>query len=120
MSENEDNSPTLRGAQETDSGRKLAEMWRQYRDTGDAEARNELTEFYFDMVRANAENVAQILVEAIEENDLYQSGAVAFFEAMNDFDPDADEPFEEFGSIAIRRAMVDTIRALVGTEKFTD
>lgn len=114
MSEDE---ATTRGAQKTADGRSLYDLWVKYRDRGDAETRNELTEFYFDMVRANAENVAKILLEAIEENDIYQSGAVAFFEAMNDFDPDEQASFEEFGSIAIRRAMVDTIRALVGTEE---
>lgn len=116
MSENDD-GPTIRGATETSAGKNLRKLWDKFREDGDMEARNELTEFYFDMVRANAENIAEILVKAIDEGDLSQAGAVAFFEALNDFDPEGGASFEEFGSIAIRRSIVDEIRALVGTEE---
>ena len=117
MSENTDEHPTVRGATETEKGTSIAKLWDKYRERGDTDARNELTEFYFDMVRANAENIAEILVEAIEEGDLSQAGAVAFFEALNEFNPAEHNSFEEFGSLAIRRAIVDEIRALVGTEE---
>lgn len=115
-----DEGPTIRGATETDSGKSVRKLWDKFRDSGDMEARNELTEFYFDMVRANVENIAEILMKAIEEGDLSQAGAVAFFEALNEFDPGEGSSFEEFGSIAIRRAVVDEIRGLVGTEVPTD
>jgi DNA-directed RNA polymerase specialized sigma subunit len=68
------------------------------------------------MVRANVDNITKILLEAIEEGDFSQAGAVAFFEALNDFDPAEGHSFEEVGSLTIRRAIVDEIRALVGTE----
>ena len=113
----QDNEPTIRGATTTDKGSDITKLWEKFRASGDTEARNELTEFYFDMVRANAENIAEILVKAIDEGDISQAGAVAFFEALNDFDPGEHNSFEEFGSIAIRRAIVDEIRALVGTEE---
>jgi RNA polymerase sigma factor for flagellar operon FliA len=111
-----DEIPTLRGATHTEDGRDLRAIWDKFRKTGDTESRNALTEFYFDMVRANAENISKILFEAMEEGDFSQSGAVAFFEALNQFDPDKHTSFEEFGSIAIRRAIVEEIRALIGTE----
>lgn len=114
--EKNDEGPTIRGATHTDDGRDLRKLWDKFRANGDVESRNTLTEFYFDMVRANADNIAKILVEAIEEGDLSQAGALAFFEAMNEFDPAQDSSFEEFGSIAIRRAIVEEIRGLVGTE----
>ncbi|MCA8912840.1 MAG: hypothetical protein KDB82_14140 [Planctomycetes bacterium] len=113
----DENTPTVRGATHTDSGAELRKLWNKYRETGDVEARNALTEFYFDMVRANVDNIAKILVEAIEEGDFSQAGAVAFFEALNDYDPQVHNTFEEFGSVAIRRAVVDEIRALVGSEE---
>lgn len=115
--ENNDEGPTIRGATHTDDGQDLRKLWEKYRAKGDVESRNALTEFYFDMVRANADNIAKILLESIEEGDLAQAGALAFFEALNEFDPAEDGSFEEFGSIAIRRAIVDEIRALVGTEQ---
>ncbi|MCB9932558.1 MAG: hypothetical protein H6841_03960 [Planctomycetes bacterium] len=115
--ENNDEGPTIRGATHTDNGKDLRKLWDKYRAEGDVESRNALTEFYFDMVRANADNIAKILIEAIEEGDLSQAGALAFFEALNEFDPAQHNSFEEFGSIAIRRAIVDEIRALVGSEE---
>ncbi len=101
-------------ATHTDDGESLADLWAQFRDKGDDDAKRVLTEFYFDMVRANSENIAEIIVKAVQENDIYQAGALGFFEALNDFDPARDHSFEEFGSNAIRRAIVDEIRALVG------
>lgn len=113
----DEDKPTLRGATHTSEGTELRKLWDKFRSGGDVESRNVLTEFYFDMVRANAENIAKILIEAIEEGDLSQAGAVAFFEALNDYDPEQHNTFEEFGSVAIRRAIVDEIRGLVGTEQ---
>ncbi|MCB9894073.1 MAG: hypothetical protein H6839_06485 [Planctomycetes bacterium] len=118
--ETEDDQPTVRGATHTPDGKELRKIWDKYRSGGDVESRNELTEFYYDMVRANTENIAKILVEAIEEGDLGQAGAVAFFEAMNEFDPAVHNSFEEFGSLAIRKAIVDEIRGLVGSEETPD
>lgn len=112
----DENEPTVRGATRTQDGRELRPLWDKYREKGDVESRNALTEFYFDMVRANAENISDILLEAIQEGDFSQSGAVAFFEAMNEYDPAKNGSFEEFGSTAIRRAIVEEIRALIGTE----
>jgi len=115
--DNNDEGPTIRGATHTDNGKDLRKLWDKFRADGDVESRNALTEFYYDMVRANVDNITKILVEAIEEGDLSQAGALAFFEALNEFDPAEGSSFEEFGSIAIRRAVVDEIRALVGTEE---
>lgn len=112
----DDDPPRTHGATHTDSGQELAELWREFRDSGSPDARNALTEFYFDMVRANSENIAEILLEAIEQNDLYQSGAVAFFEAMNEFDPKEHGTFEDYGSMAIRRAIVEELRGLIGID----
>lgn len=109
--------PTVRGATHTEDGTELRKLWDRYRASSDVESRNQLTEFYFDMVRAHAENVARLLVEAIEEGDFSQAGAVAFFEAMNKFDPDKHNSFEEFGSLAIRASIVEEIRAIIGGDK---
>lgn len=116
MNPAEEDELTGRGATHTEDGRELRGIWDRFRQEGGAEDRNALTEFYFDMVRANSENIAEIIMEAIQDNDLYQAGAVAFFEALNDFDPAEHNSFEEYGSLAIRKAIVDEIRALVGTE----
>ncbi|MBE7492425.1 MAG: hypothetical protein HS108_11790 [Planctomycetes bacterium] len=112
----QDDTPRQAGATHTHAGVEVAGLWRRFRDTGDTQARNALTEFYFDIVRANAENIADILLESIEQNDLSQTGAVAFFEAMNEYDPAEHGSFEEFGSMAIRRAIMEEIRGLIGID----
>ncbi|MBK9973386.1 MAG: hypothetical protein IPP14_01190 [Planctomycetes bacterium] len=112
----QDDTPRQHGATHTHDGTELAKLWETFRKRGDTESRNQLTEFYFDMVRANSENIAEILLESIEQNDLYQSGVVAFFEALNEFDPNEHGAFEDFGSMAIRRAIVEEIRGLVGID----
>jgi DNA-directed RNA polymerase specialized sigma subunit len=112
----EDDAPRHTGATHTQDGRDLGELWQQFRRSGDTDSRNALTEFYFDMVRANSENIAEILLEAIEQNDLSQSGAVAFFEALNEYDPEEHGSFEDFGSMAIRRAIMEELRGLIGVD----
>ncbi len=97
-------------------GRNVGELWKKFRATGDLEARNALTEFYFDLVRANAENIAEILARAIEEQDLYQAGVVGFFEALNEYDPRGGMTFEEFGSVAVRRSILGEIRGLIDSD----
>ncbi|MBX3474818.1 MAG: hypothetical protein KF754_10575 [Planctomycetes bacterium] len=114
--QDQDDPPRQIGATHTHSGAEVAELWQRFRASGDVQARNALTEFFFDIVRANAENIAEILLESIEQNDLSQTGAVAFFEAMNEYDPAEHGSFEEFGSMAIRRAIMDEIRGLIGVD----
>ncbi|MCC6573185.1 MAG: hypothetical protein IT462_05275 [Planctomycetes bacterium] len=98
-------------------GRNVKELWTTYKATGDTEARNALAEFYFDLVRANAENISEVLARAIEENDLYQAGVVGFFEAMKDYDPKAGMTFEDFGSLAVRRSIMHEIRGLIDSDE---
>lgn len=114
--DDEEEAPVIHGATHTEDGRDLAALWAQFRRNGDTESRNALTEFYFDMVRANADNIAEILLEAVEQNDLSQAGAVAFFEALNEYDPEEHGTFEDFGSMTIRRAIMDELRGLVGVD----
>lgn len=112
----DDGAPRTHGATHTQDGTEIVPLWERFRSSGDTQARNQLTEFYFDIVRANADNIAEILLEAIEQNDLSQTGAVAFFEAMNDFDPAEHGSFEDYASMAIRRAIMDEIRGLIGID----
>lgn len=115
-----DETASPRGAAtHTHEGKKLSELWHKFRDRNDAGAKNELTEFYFDIVRANNDNISEILFRAIEENDFYQAGVVGFLEALNSYDPDSGVSFEEFGSLAVRKAILGEIRDLVGGEEST-
>ncbi|MCC6466644.1 MAG: hypothetical protein IT463_14985 [Planctomycetes bacterium] len=109
-------NPQRRPAPDAEAGKALAAVWKRFRDKGDVEARNALVEHYFDMVRANSENVATIIIEAVEQNDLQQTGVVGFFEALNAYDPARHGTFEEFGSAWIRRSMADELCALIGVE----
>lgn len=99
------------------AGRNVGELWKKFKASGDVEARNALAEFYFDIVRANAENIAEVLTRAIEENDFYQAGVVGFFEALNAYDPKSGMSFEEFGSLAVRRGILGEIRGLIDADE---
>ncbi len=101
-------------ATHTPDGRNLEELWQKFRERHDVESRNVLTEFYFDIVRANNDNIAEVLTQAIEDNDFYQAGVVGFLEALNNFDPEKGVSFEEFSSLAVRRAILKEIQGLVG------
>ena len=102
-------------ATHTDDGIELAVLWEKLKQ-GDAESKNALTEFYYDIVRANAENISTILMEAIEEQDIFQAGVVAFFESLNDYDADKHGPFEQYSSVRIRHSILDEIKSLIGEE----
>ena len=101
-------------ATHTHDGQNLEELWRRFRERHDVESRNALTEFFFDIVRANNDNIAEILTQAIEDNDFYQAGVVGFLEALNSYDPEQGVSFEEFSSLAVRRAILREIQDLVG------
>ncbi|MDC1141592.1 hypothetical protein OAU50_00750 [Planctomycetota bacterium] len=111
--EGDSDEPTF--ATHTEDGQEIALLWDKLK-SGNAEAKNTLTEFYYDIVRANSENIAQILMEAIEEQDIFQAGVVAFFEALNDYDPAKHGPFEQFSSVKIRHSILEEIKGLVGEE----
>ncbi|MBP9890716.1 MAG: hypothetical protein KBG84_02325 [Planctomycetes bacterium] len=107
-------------ATHTHDGQNLEELWRRFRERHDVESRNVLTEFFFDIVRANNDNIAEILTQAIEENDFYQAGVVGFLEAVNNYDPDQGVSFEEYSSLAVRRAILKEIHDLVGGDERAD
>lgn len=104
-------------ATHTSDGKSLDELWHKFRDRHDAESRNALTEFFFDIVRANNDNIAEVLTQAIEDNDFYQAGVVGFLEAINSYDPDQGVSFEEYSSLAVRRAILKEIHDLIGGEE---
>lgn len=118
MNEIIDNSGEPEGptfATHTDEGEEIALLWDKLKQ-GDAEAKNKLTEVYYDIIRANSENIAKILMEAIEEQDIFQAGVVAFFESLNEYDPVQHGPFEQFSSVKIRHSILEEIKGLIGEE----
>lgn len=102
-------------ATHTEDGEEIAVLWEKLH-RGEAEAKNILTEFYYDIVRANSENIATLLMEAIEEQDIFQAGVVAFFESLNEYEPAEHGPFEQYASVRIRHSILDEIKGLIGEE----
>ena len=84
------------------------ELWRA-KSKGDTTARNELVEKYIGIVEANANNVIETIVAAIEENDLSQAGMIGFLQAIKDYDVDGDVRFEDFSSLLIRDAIIEEL-----------
>lgn len=118
--EDEQTESAPRRATHTHDGQSLEDLWSKFRERNDVEARNSLTEFFFDIVRANNENIAEILTQAIEDNDFYQAGVVGFLEALNNFDPGQGVSFEAYGSLAVRKAILREIQDLVGGDVTSD
>ncbi|MCF6228039.1 MAG: hypothetical protein L3J82_05130 [Planctomycetes bacterium] len=118
MSDKTDNIPEAEEpafATHTEDGQEIAVLWDKL-NQGDSEAKNALTEFYYDIVRANSENITRILMEAIEDQDIFQAGVVAFFESLNEYNPKEHGPFEQYSSVRIRHSIMDEIKGLVGEE----
>jgi len=86
----------------------LSALWEAHWD-GDADARNKLVERYFPLVEVTADQVVEVIQKAIEERDFHQAAVIGFLEAMDQYQQDADQPFEEFSARQIRATMVEEL-----------
>ena len=71
-------------------------------------------------IRRQGMRFAEVLTQAIEDNDFYQAGVVGFLEALNHYAPEKGVSFEEFSSLAVRRAIIKEILGLIGDPGVND
>jgi RNA polymerase sigma factor FliA len=88
-----------------------AELWRRYRTTRDAKAREELVLAYASLVRYVAGRLAMGMPSHIELDDLESYGLIGLLEAIDRFDPDRGVKFETYAMTRVRGAMIDRLRA---------
>jgi len=88
------------------------EIWRSYRQSRDAELKNEIVLAHLPLVKYLAGRLAVKLPSFIGQEDLESYGVFGLMEAVDKFDPDLGVSFKAYAYNRIRGAMIDEIRKL--------
>jgi RNA polymerase sigma factor FliA len=80
----------------------LRELWRRYKDQGDAAARERLVVAYSPMVKFVAGRLGAGLPSHVEDADLISYGLVGLIGAIERFEPERGIKFETFAMTRIR------------------
>jgi RNA polymerase sigma factor FliA len=89
----------------------VAEVWRQFKETGSTELRNQLVLQYSPLVKYVAGRVRSGLPQSVESADLVSEGVIGLMDAIDKFDPDRGWTFQTYAVPRIRGAIIDSIRA---------
>ncbi len=90
----------------------LEELWRSYKDTGDARLREQLILHYSPLVKYVAGRVGVGLPANVEQADFVSSGVFGLIDAIEKFDIGRAIKFETYAISRIRGAIIDELRAL--------
>jgi RNA polymerase sigma factor for flagellar operon FliA len=90
----------------------LRDLWRRYKDEGDAGARERLVVAYSPMVKFVAGRLGAGLPSHVEDADLISYGLVGLIGAIERFEPERGIKFETFAMTRIRGAIIDELRSL--------
>lgn len=88
----------------------VAELWKEYANTGSQSVRDELVKQYLPLVKYIAGRITGNLPSAMSWDDLFHSGVVGLIEAVDRYDPDKNVKFKTFAYPRIRGAMIDELR----------
>lgn len=87
------------------------ELWRRFKETGDAEVRNRLVVHYSPLVKFVSGRVRSGLPSTVEQDDLISDGVIGLMDAIDKFEPERGLQFQTYAVSRIRGAMVDGLRA---------
>jgi RNA polymerase sigma factor FliA len=90
----------------------LRDLWRRYKDEGDAGARERLVVAYSPMVKFVAGRLGAGLPSHVDDADLISYGLMGLIGAIERFDPERGIKFETFAMTRIRGAIIDELRSL--------
>jgi RNA polymerase sigma factor FliA len=90
----------------------LRELWRRYKEEGDATARERLVVAYSPMVKFVAGRLGAGLPSHVEDADLISYGLMGLIGAIERFEPERGIKFETFAMTRIRGAIIDELRSL--------
>ncbi len=90
----------------------LQDLWVQYRESGNRQAKDKLLAEYASLVRYTAQRIAVNLPPHVELDDLVGAGAFGLIKAVETFDPALGFKFETFATHKIRGAILDELRAM--------
>jgi RNA polymerase sigma factor for flagellar operon FliA len=90
----------------------IAELWREFKDTGGTQLRERLILHYSPLVKYVAGRVGVGLPPNIEQADLVSYGIFGLIDAINKFDIARAIKFETYAISRIKGAIIDELRAI--------
>jgi RNA polymerase sigma factor for flagellar operon FliA len=90
----------------------LQALWREFKDSRSAEARERLILHYAPLVKYVASRVATGLPSSVEQADLVSYGMFGLIDALQKFEPGRGNKFETYAIPRIRGAIIDELRAM--------
>src|ERR671922_1905245 len=90
----------------------LRELWRRFKASGDAHARERLVVAYSPLVKYVSGRMASGLPPHVEEADLISYGLVGLISAIERFAPSREIKFETYAIMRIKGAIIDELRSL--------
>ena len=90
----------------------LRDLWRRYKEEGDATARERLVVAYSPMVKFVAGRLGAGLPSHVEDADLISYGLMGLIGSIERFEPERGIKFETFAMTRIRGAIIDELRSL--------
>ncbi len=90
----------------------IQSMWQEYKTAPTLELRNRLIEYYFPLVKMNAERVWARLHDGVDLDDLISVGVFGLMDAIKSFDLSRGVKFKTFCVPRIRGAMLDELRSM--------
>jgi RNA polymerase sigma factor for flagellar operon FliA len=90
----------------------LRDLWRRYKDDGDAGARERLVVAYSPMVKFVAGRLGAGLPSHVDDADLISYGLMGLIGAIERFELERGIKFETFAMTRIRGAIIDELRSL--------
>src|SRR5579883_2707061 len=90
----------------------VAQLWSDYKDTGDRDARDRLILHYSPLVKYVAGRVSVGLPQTIEQADLVSYGIFGLIDAIEKFDPARKIKFETYAIPRIKGAIIDELRSI--------
>jgi RNA polymerase sigma factor for flagellar operon FliA len=96
---------------EPHSDHPVAELWAEYKATGDQELRNRLVIQHAPLVKYVVGRMRAGLPQSVDSNDLVSDGVVGLIDAIEKFEPDRGLQFQTYAIPRIRGAILDALRA---------
>lgn len=90
----------------------LTNLWQQYKEDDDQDARDELIIHYTYLVKYIANRLAINLSSMVETDDLISYGVEGLIDAVEKFDHTRKIKFETYAIARIKGAMIDGLRAM--------
>ncbi len=114
LSDNVDDGPTEAETQQLneESAERLAQLWRDYKQDGDPDLRDQLIIHYSPLVKYVAGRVGVGLPSNIDQSDLVSYGIFGLVDAISKFDLERAIKFETYAISRIRGAIIDELRSI--------